>query len=525
MNRFIIMASLLFVALSCNKVSEEQLAEPNNDAQIVTLTASLTDAATRVLASTDSDSGWTFTWEADDKISGWYSDCSGVTEFVTETHNLQSSTFTGTVVADKSYRFIYPSQVESVSGNICTIDISDQTGGRELDKSYLVNDAPIESQDIISGTVSDLSMKHVGAFMAVDVYIENFVKGSTYRLEGVKYSSDDDVICNYAEIDMTKEVDEDGFYYKTMAGAITADMNVEFEAVGDGSQYRQAVTRLNILPSTVGAGETATIELTIGVYDSKEDDATLVETLTPSVTIQNTSEAELPLARATHNFTYLLVDGTYGVEITGATINDWGDVVDSGDMGTAKISYFASEISADMIPEADIWIISDSGEITYTLMAGVRAALDAASEAGRTITLSIPNATSIGEAAFSYSDNLSSIELGKVTTIGNYAFRGCFLTSFDFTGVTSIGDTAFAGNMFATIELPSTVTYVGEFALVSEYTTTIILHWTGDEIIAYDYSTWGFILSEIDLYIPSGTTADYAAKGWTGLKSVTEMAE
>ncbi|HEY5232924.1 MAG TPA: leucine-rich repeat domain-containing protein [Verrucomicrobiae bacterium] len=66
---------------------------------------------------------------------------------------------------------------------------------------------------------------------------------------------------------------------------------------------------------------------------------------------------------------------------------------------------------------------------------------------GLTGSYTIPNGvTSIGDYAFSYDDNLTSVTIpGSVTAIGDYAFAGCdSLTSVTIPGsVTNIGDDAF----------------------------------------------------------------------------------
>ena len=62
-----------------------------------------------------------------------------------------------------------------------------------------------------------------------------------------------------------------------------------------------------------------------------------------------------------------------------------------------------------------------------------------------TVTLG-DNITVIPEAAFQYCYNLSSINLGNVVTISNYAFAECALTSVNLENATKIGDYAFCYN-------------------------------------------------------------------------------
>ncbi len=155
-------------------------------------------------------------------------------------------------------------------------------------------------------------------------------------------------------------------------------------------------------------------------------------------------------------YTYTLIVGQTGVEISGVTISDWGEYIDSGDLTITNATYYASEIDAENVPTSNKWTIIDEGEMTKELMEGVVAALNVAKDDGRSISISMPNATEIGDYAFSvvtYYDEgrfttsgcpaLTEIELPNVTTIGDSAFACSGLTSFNFEGVTEIGEAAF----------------------------------------------------------------------------------
>ncbi len=564
MNRFLILASLLLVA-SCSK---EQV-EPNSDTQKVTLTASLSgETATRVLPNVSDDDTWTFEWEDGDALSAWHnSSCTAPEKFAMADFDGDNSTFSGTLGSGDMHRFIYPHKdgVTITSENFYyPVDVSVQDG--TLDKTYLINDAQITTSSIAENTVSSLDMKHVGGFMVVDIFLENFVEGKTYTLKKVVYSSAEGIIPVSAEIDMTKGVDEVGFCNNISYGALTSEVSEPFNKVTHNEvNYLQAITRLNILPFTVAESGTATISLTIEV--SKE--GIVLETLTSEVTVTNTSGGDLPFARATHNFTYLTLDGSYGMKITGCTINGWGEVVESGDVDLAACTYTASEIDADNVPKGSTWTITDSGTINKDLMVGVRAALEVAKAESRSIKIILPNATEIRSAVFNFYDDdgsyegvsaLTDIEMPKVAYIGSESFRCCGLTSFDFkgviditeatfsectnltevynfnistiprqlftfsgitsfdfTGVTEIGIAAFAGCPSLTeIELPATVTSIGYFAFGASAVKVVTLNWEGDEILTYNSSDdmWfeGAPLEKI--YIPSGTKDAYVAKEW-----------
>ncbi|MFI3319910.1 MAG: leucine-rich repeat protein [Rikenellaceae bacterium] len=138
-------------------------------------------------------------------------------------------------------------------------------------------------------------------------------------------------------------------------------------------------------------------------------------------------------------YTYTLIVGQNYVELSGVTITDWTEV-ESGEMETAKINYYASEIDADNVPTNDTWVIMDETIDDYT---GIKAALGAAKTAGRKISIILPNLTAIGDEAFSSCGALVAIDAPNVKTIGESAFYYTSITSFDFEGVESIGAYAF----------------------------------------------------------------------------------
>lgn len=335
MNKIFILASLLLVTISCSKETTETT-EPteSNTETVISLTASLKDTETRVSANTDSDDSWTFEWEETDRLGGWYIGFDEVYLFTISVFDTQSPTFSGTISApdEVDYRFISPYaevgyDASEGSDDILTIEIKSQTG--DLAHTFLVSDK-VSSSDIISGKITNLYMEHLCGFMAVDVFISDYIDGMTYTLTKVSYSSTDEIIPTYAKLDMSKDDIDDIIYYTT-SGTITSTISEKFEPVEyNGTDYLQAITGLNIIPFEVAYGQSATIALTIELSDEAGE---VLKTTTSSVTLTNTNEESISFARGTHNFTYLTVDGSYETKITGATITGWNDK-DGGDIPT-----------------------------------------------------------------------------------------------------------------------------------------------------------------------------------------------
>ncbi|MFI3262948.1 MAG: leucine-rich repeat protein [Rikenellaceae bacterium] len=460
MKKNLILGLLFVVLTSCNKEVTEPLTEPFAETTTVSLTASLVDAETRVSADTSSDDEWSFAWDTEDEISAWYTNCTGVNQFSMDTYDEQSSTFTGDIVTDAdNHRFIYPYEEGVEITNGCyPIDITGQNG--ELNKTYFINDTQIATTSLVDNTVSALSMKHLGAFMVVDIYLEDYAIFEVYTIESVTYKN----IHAKAVVDMTKDYDSSDLYTSEIGDVSATDINVAFSpVVGSNGAYRQAITRLNILPFDVEAGGSLTIDVVIGINgtDTKEF----------SITIQNTSEATVSFARATHNYTYLTISNVAEqAEITGATINGWGEIVEVEE-SLATRNYKASEIDASYVPTGTTWVITDEEITDYT---GIKAAITAANTDGREILLVFPNLTSIVEDAF-YTPSkgyggIFSIQAPKVKTIEDETFYSCIgLTSAYFPSVENVGDYAFhICWCLESVELPNATT-IGSYAFSKCY--------------------------------------------------------
>lgn len=259
-----------------------------------------------------------------------------------------------------------------------------------------------------------------------------------------------------------------------------------------------------------------------------------------------------------------------GVNFSKASITPW-DPESSGELETSKLekNLFAVDFDADNIPDENTWTIHDEGEITSSIMAGVKLALDAACKEGRVISIVMPNVTSVASSTFEDWDNLTSMDMPKLENIGGYAFQEAGLTRFDFDGVTAVGMGAFFGcadltevtnfkvssikmrtfaetgltsfdftwvtnigsysfescKQLAEVEIPSTVEYFYEAAFRYSGVASLTLNWDGEDVIKYNNFFSSSSLIGLEVYIPYGTTNYYNAEGWGDNFTLVEMPE
>ena len=113
---------------------------------------------------------------------------------------------------------------------------------------------------------------------------------------------------------------------------------------------------------------------------------------------------------------------------------------------------------------------------------------------------------------------------GSVTSIGNYAFKGCTsLTSVTIPdGVTSIGDAAFwFCDLLTSITIGKGVTSIGLSAFAYCYSLTSVT--IGNSVTSIGLSAFAYCYSLTSVTIPSSVMSieNYAFKGCTSLTSVT----
>ncbi len=134
------------------------------------------------------------------------------------------------------------------------------------------------------------------------------------------------------------------------------------------------------------------------------------------------------------------------------------------------------------------------------------------------------NVTSIGDYAFRGCTALTSITIpDSVTSIGNYAFRGCTaLPSIILNNVTSIGGNAFKDCYALTsVTIPSGVTSIGSYVFQNCYALTSVTIPSGVTNIGSDAFQNCYALTSVT--IPSGVTniAGLAFQNCYALTSVT----
>jgi hypothetical protein len=133
-------------------------------------------------------------------------------------------------------------------------------------------------------------------------------------------------------------------------------------------------------------------------------------------------------------------------------------------------------------------------------------------------SVNIPDGvTAIGNSAFAYCTGLTAVDIPDgMTTIGNSAFERCTgLTSVNIPdGVTAIGNSAFAWCTGLTaVDIPDGVTTIGNNAF-SNCTglKEIAMHWMAPTTVAIASNAFsGITMSEVTLYVPPGTEAEYKA--------------
>lgn len=277
MKKILLFASLAMVAFSCSKEVTTEAAK-YADTKTVSVIVS-TDAMDTKVSMENSDlyaSSWGTIWENGDALTAWASYDNSISAFSMEAYDMEAATFTGEVSegAD-SIRLIYPYSSQAANGTLYSIDLSSQKAGG--DNIYLISDDLVSVEN---ETEIVASMKHVGAFVVLTTDFSSVPANAV--LKSIEIS---DIVVSQS-IDLTKGVDEDGFYGTATTGTIKIS-DLDYDVVSGDYQFC-----FNALPFTVASGSSLSFK-----YNFLVDDLGYTKT----VTLTNNS-SDLDFARATHNY-------------------------------------------------------------------------------------------------------------------------------------------------------------------------------------------------------------------------------
>ncbi len=140
-------------------------------------------------------------------------------------------------------------------------------------------------------------------------------------------------------------------------------------------------------------------------------------------------------------------------------------------------------------------------------------------------SVTIPNSvTSIGENVFQFCTGLTSVTIGNsVTSIGNGAFGGCSgLDSITIpNSVTSIDNSAFSGcTGLASVTIGNSVTSIGDYAF-SQCTGLSEIHSRANVAPTLGTNVFSGVTSTIPVYVPCGRSAHYYSR-WSLFSNIIE---
>ncbi|MCG8687957.1 MAG: leucine-rich repeat domain-containing protein, partial [Desulfobacterales bacterium] len=162
----------------------------------------------------------------------------------------------------------------------------------------------------------------------------------------------------------------------------------------------------------------------------------------------------------------------------------------------------------------------DHGPNTYTVT-GIG---DKAFQYGLLTSVTLPNTvTSIGEGAFNSNELASVVIPNSVTAIGYQAFSSNQLTEVTIPdSVTSIGGAAFQHNHLTRVTIGKSVTSIGTVAFRNNpgLATVVTKATIPPSLHANAFQNRG----QIDVDVPLGKGQVYLNNGWTGFRSITEVA-
>ncbi|MFI3288168.1 MAG: leucine-rich repeat domain-containing protein [Rikenellaceae bacterium] len=181
---------------------------------------------------------------------------------------------------------------------------------------------------------------------------------------------------------------------------------------------------------------------------------------------------------SSYTFTNIPYKQNYQTNISGSLLTTQGDItIDVTDSWEDEIDETITvyETTTVALLQAGIYPTSDYWEIIDETIPDNAFYYNTLSVGNRQITIYCPNATSIGESAFSRDSYLISIECPNVITIGDNAFNYCTkLTTVEFINAITIGSCAFmSSEVLSTVILPNVTTV--EFSAFNNCNELVVL--------------------------------------------------
>ena len=188
------------------------------------------------------------------------------------------------------------------------------------------------------------------------------------------------------------------------------------------------------------------------------------------------------------------------------------------------VFHYCTSLTAIKIPDGvtsiELAAFSECSNLTSIVIPESVASIGSQAFSGcsKLASISIPDGvTSIGAIAFSGCSSLTSITIpNSVTSIGHGVFASCTnLTSVDIPDDVTIieGSTFYRCNSLTSITIPDGVTSIGGRAFYDCRSLSSVTSLASTAPIL-DERVFEAISSDAVLYIPSGSEADYEAKGW-----------
>ncbi|WP_052461037.1 leucine-rich repeat domain-containing protein [Psychroserpens mesophilus] len=204
-------------------------------------------------------------------------------------------------------------------------------------------------------------------------------------------------------------------------------------------------------------------------------------------------------------------------------------VIPEGITSIGDVAFEENLITSVTLPSSLISIgnqaFKDNQITNITIPNGVISIGDSAFMINQLVSLDIPDSvTNMGNSAFK-NNVLTSVVLGNgIASIGELCFQNNQLTNIAMSdSVTTIQDGAFENNLLTNIVIPSNVTVIQGNAFIGNPLTSVTSeNTTPPGVVTGSEDTFAANRGGIDLIIPTGTTNDYLANGWTGFNSVTE---